>query len=171
MVSPALLIKSIKTARAGGDLMVLYDSWFDPAIADHCQRVARSPTGWIMVDCDWKGHSAPLGLTVISEAPDVLARSHPASRRAKSAPAISATANPGTSIGRMPEKVFVSERAIATGGVGERGGRREPIGGRDSNTQRNQEQAINTTYCYHGSLLVHVFHLVRQSRLSPWRAR
>ena len=42
---------------------------------------------------------------------------HPASTMPQIAPKSCATMKPGRSIGRMPENVFVNERAIATAGL------------------------------------------------------
>lgn len=63
---------------------------------------------------------------------------------ARPAPMSWAAMKPGAEEGAMPANVFVRVRARATDGVGEAGGRREPVGGADVARHRDRDGGAPT---------------------------
>src|SRR5579871_409725 len=95
-------------------LEIFDDDGLNAALPDHGKGIARRSASRIVIDRDTHGP-----VSAMATGPRTLGR--PSSQFISSMPAIapqsSARMNPGRSMGRMPEKVFVSERAIATAGL------------------------------------------------------
>src|SRR6266849_5094163 len=94
-------------------LEIFNDFGLGAASADHLQRVARRSAFRIMIDGD--AHRTVSGF--IWGSSSFPRNSHAMNAIPTNAPQSSATMKPGRSAGRMPEKVFVKERAIATAGL------------------------------------------------------
>src|SRR5271169_3581057 len=107
--------RSIRPALAGRRLFQIFDDHrLLAALADHGERVARRAASRIVIDRD--RHSLAAAFSG-SEASASSRKSQFISASAQTAPSNWAAINAGASIGRMPEKVLVSERAIATAGL------------------------------------------------------
>src|SRR4051812_24521235 len=95
-------------------LQIFDHDGFDAALPDHRQRVARGAAGGGVIDRD--AHEVVsaiwMGPCAWGRPSNQFINSMPAK-----APHSSARMNPGRSVGRMPENVFVSDLAMATAGL------------------------------------------------------
>src|SRR5215217_14514 len=102
-------------AFAGGWRLEIFDNGrLDARLPDHGEGVPGGAAVGIVVDGD--GHVRSSGL-IGNWLPADTRSSQDISASATSAPAIWARMKPGRSMARIPEKVSVNERAIATAGL------------------------------------------------------
>src|SRR5262249_53981587 len=104
------LLQPLTSGRA---LEIFDDHRLFAALPDHREHVARPAAIGVVVDRD-SHRCAP---ELIAWSIRASLRSQRASHSPQSAPRSCATTKPGRSIGRMPENVFVNERAIVTAGL------------------------------------------------------
>src|SRR5436190_5111814 len=94
-------------------LQVFNHLGFLAALPDYRQRIARGAAGRVVID----RHAHDRASFAIASTSPAPRSSQPITIMAASAPQSSAAMNPGRSVGRIPENVLVSDRAMATAGL------------------------------------------------------